>query len=79
MPIRLTAAMLTRRGSVAVLVGGRDWRADSTARGRRGTIDPDWQPLFDGKTLTNWKPTKSSAREPVKAENGQIILEWVAL
>ena len=34
-----------------------------------------WQPLFDGKTLTNWKPTKFMGEGAVKVENGQIILE----
>jgi hypothetical protein len=31
--------------------------------------------LFDGKTLTNWKPTKFIGEGAVKVENGQIILE----
>ena len=34
-----------------------------------------WEPLFDGKTLTNWRPTKFVGEGPVKVENGQIILE----
>jgi hypothetical protein len=34
-----------------------------------------WEPLFDGKTLTNWKPTKFGSEGAVKVENGQIILE----
>jgi hypothetical protein len=34
-----------------------------------------WQPLFDGKTLTNWQPSKFSGEGAVKAENGQIVLE----
>ena len=33
------------------------------------------EPLFDGKTLTNWKPTKFIGEGAVKVENGQIILE----
>ena len=34
-----------------------------------------WQPLFDGKTLTNWQATKFFGEGAVKVENGQIILE----
>jgi Domain of Unknown Function (DUF1080) len=34
-----------------------------------------WQPLFDGKTLTNWQPTKFIGEAAVRVENGQIILE----
>ena len=34
-----------------------------------------WRPLFDGKTLTNWQPTKFFGEGPVKVEDGQIILE----
>jgi hypothetical protein len=37
--------------------------------------EPAWQPLFDGKTLTNWQATKFIGEGAVKAENGQIILE----
>jgi len=33
------------------------------------------EPLFDGKTLTNWQPTKFFGEGPVKVEQGQIILE----
>jgi hypothetical protein len=39
------------------------------------TPEPGWEPLFDGKTLTNWRPTKFVGEGPVKVENGQIILE----
>jgi hypothetical protein len=34
-----------------------------------------WQPLFDGKTLNNWQPTKFSAEGAVKVEDGRIVLE----
>jgi len=34
-----------------------------------------WQPLFDGKTLTNWQPSKFTGAGEVKAENGQIVIE----
>lgn len=40
------------------------------------STDEGWQPLFDGKTLTNWQPTKFSARgSDVKVDNGTIVLE----
>jgi hypothetical protein len=45
-----------------------------TAQTGRGN-EPAWQPLFDGKTLANWQPTKFSGQGAVKVENGQIILE----
>jgi hypothetical protein len=34
-----------------------------------------WQPLFDGKTLTNWRPTKFVGEGAVKIDDGQIVLE----
>jgi 3-keto-disaccharide hydrolase len=34
-----------------------------------------WEPLFDGKTLTNWQPTKFFGEGPVTVEQGQVILE----
>jgi hypothetical protein len=34
-----------------------------------------WQPLFDGKTLTNWQPTKFIGEGAVRVEDAQIILE----
>ena len=37
--------------------------------------DPASEPLFDGKTLTNWRPTKFMGEGAVKVENGQVILE----
>lgn len=37
--------------------------------------EPGWQPLFDGKTLTNWQATKFVAEGPVEVEDGRIILE----
>jgi hypothetical protein len=34
-----------------------------------------WQPLFDGKTLTNWQPAKLTAQGAVKVDDGRIVLE----
>ena len=41
----------------------------------RAQTSESWQPLFDGKTLTNWEPTKFGGEGAVKVENGQIILD----
>jgi hypothetical protein len=42
---------------------------------RAQSAEPAWRPLFDGKTLTNWAPTKFGGEGAVKVDNGQIILE----
>jgi hypothetical protein len=34
-----------------------------------------WEPLFDGKALTNWQASKFSGAGAVKVENGQILIE----
>lgn len=34
-----------------------------------------WEALFDGKTLTNWKPTQFSPDGAVRVEDGRIILD----
>jgi hypothetical protein len=46
----------------------------STARAQTGG-EPAWEPLFDGKTLTNWQSTKFVAEGAVKVEGGQITME----
>jgi hypothetical protein len=58
---------------VGVLLLGGHPAADQT-QGARGT-DAVWQPLFDGRTLTNWRATTFVREGTVKAENGQIVLE----
>lgn len=40
-----------------------------------GAAGPGWQPLFDGRTLSNWKPTQFGGEGVVKVENGAIVLE----
>jgi hypothetical protein len=37
--------------------------------------DAGWEPLFDGKTLTSWQPSKFSAEGAVKVEDGRIVLD----
>ncbi len=46
----------------------------STVRAQT-TGEPAWEPLFDGKTLTNWQSTKFVAEGAVKVESGQIVME----
>jgi hypothetical protein len=66
-----------RRGLVAV--GAALVLVGAIAQGARGqtgkSIESAWQPLFDGKTLTNWQSTKFIGEGAVKVENGQIVLE----
>jgi hypothetical protein len=40
------------------------------------TAQPDagWQPLFDGKALTNWQSSQFSGAGPVTVEDGRIVL-----
>lgn len=45
-----------------------------TAQGNK-TDGSAWQPLFDGKTLTNWQPSKFTGAGDVKVENGQVVID----
>jgi hypothetical protein len=68
-----TRRSLRRRLVVAawlILLGG----LTSSARAQTAN-EPAWQPIFDGKTLTNWQSTKFTGEAAVKVEDGQIILE----
>src|SRR4029453_10922897 len=56
---------------VAVIVVGSLVAQERSSKGN----EPDWKPLFDGKTLTNWQPTNFSGEGAVRVENGQVILE----
>jgi hypothetical protein len=56
---------------VSVAAGVAATAAPQTAKDRYGA----WQPLFDGKTLRNWQPTKFGGEGPVKVDGGRIILE----
>src|SRR5213595_2101238 len=64
--VRFTSRSLVALGLLLVADGGSAVRA----QGADG-----WQPLFDGKTLAKWQPTKFGGEGAVKVENGQIILE----
>ena len=59
--------------SACVVLLGTLAGADQSQPGRQA--EPAWQPLFDGKTLTNWQSTKFIGEGAVKVENGQIVLE----
>jgi hypothetical protein len=59
--------------SMWLVLLGRLAGADPAQPGKGS--EPAWQPLFDGKTLTNWQSTKFIGEGAVKVENGQIILE----
>lgn len=73
--VRLHAARSVRAslavGAWLVLLSGL---AADQAQTRKGS-EPAWQPLFDGKTLTNWQSTKFIGEGAVKVVNGQIVLE----
>ncbi len=53
------------------------WAAATLARGLAGQAHPPspaWIPLFDGKTLTNWKEAPFHGRGEVRASDGVILL-----
>jgi len=54
--------------TVTVLLAG-----SITARSQTPVM-PAGEPLFDGKTLTNWQPSKFHGQGTVTIENGEIIL-----
>lgn len=56
-----------------MLLGGSSGAAQAPAGKSGDTAAPE--PLFDGKTLANWKATKFMGEGAVKVENGQITLE----
>jgi hypothetical protein len=64
-PVAVLSAWLLLPGSPIAADGAREGLAAQAG----------WQPLFDGKSLTNWKSTKFFGEGSVKVENGQIILE----
>ena len=39
------------------------------------SADAGWQPLFDGKTLAGWQPSKFNAEGAVRVEDGRIVLD----
>jgi Domain of Unknown Function (DUF1080) len=71
-PRRGPAWRLASVGAWLVVVGGL--AASGPAQTGKGS-EQAWQPLFDGKTLTNWQATKFLGEGAVTVENGQLILE----
>ena len=63
------AARLTLFALVSLIAAATDGPA------ARAQTTEGWQPLFDGKTLSNWEPTKFGGEGAVRIENGQLILE----
>lgn len=47
----------------------------SSLRAQPAGAERQWQSLFDGKTLANWKSTPFGGEGAVKVEDGRIILE----
>jgi len=37
---------------------------------------PAWKPLFDGKSLTHWKPTNFGGEGEVSVDDGSIVLDF---
>jgi len=66
---------LAARGALGLMMMALGCLGMVAAGQETKTPEPGWEPLFDGKTLTNWRPTKFVGEGPVKVENGQIILE----
>jgi hypothetical protein len=60
--------------SLFALVGPAILVASSITALAQVPPSPAGEPLFDGKTLTNWQPSKFHGQGPVTIENGDIIL-----
>jgi hypothetical protein len=56
------------------LTGGVGFSPAVRAAQADKSAEAGWQPLFDGKTLTNWEVTKFSGEGPVTVKDGQITL-----
>ena len=55
------------------------WAAAAAAQGNAPAADAkppvgEWQPMFDGKSLSGWKETPFSGRGEVRVENETILL-----
>ena len=48
--------------------------ASMTAAPQAPASDAAWRPLFDGRTLTNWRSTNFGGEGNLKVEDGQIVL-----
>jgi hypothetical protein len=70
--VQLPASIVRHLVLLLILVGGATGAAQQPSASGK---DAGWQPLFDGKTLGNWKPTNFSGEGAVKVEDGRIVLE----
>jgi hypothetical protein len=48
---------------------------DAGATDKASSNSPQWRPLFDGKSLENWKVTQFGGQGEVRVEDGKLILE----
>lgn len=83
MPIRSVSSSASRshaRTSASVLLFAAvaavamPVQAQTAQPANKLVLTTEWKPLFDGKTLTNWTPTKFGREGTVTVENGQIML-----
>lgn len=73
---RPALAALAALLAVGALAAPRPSSGQAAARPQ--TAEPggaEWQPLFDGKTLTGWQPSTFSAEGAVTVEDGRIVLD----
>jgi hypothetical protein len=68
---RISRNALTALGASLLAVAALAGAPPQTAK----PADAGWQPLFDGKTLTSWQPSKFSAEGAVKVDDGRIVLD----
>lgn len=72
----LTRSPLVRVTALAAAVLGITLLVPGGPAGAQGTgNDGNWQPLFDGTSLTNWKSTEFGGEGAVTAADGRIVLE----
>ncbi|MEP6916572.1 MAG: DUF1080 domain-containing protein [Acidobacteriota bacterium] len=70
--IRRTRPLFVAGMACLLLSGG----PPALIHGQGGIVtETPWKPLFDGKTLANWRPTKFIGEAAVKVADGQILLE----
>jgi hypothetical protein len=81
MIIRSCPSPLLRRALAYLVIAAGlmlawDGAAGAVPRQKSGAdTETAWQPLFDGKTLTNWKPTSFFGPGAVAVEDGRIVLQ----